>query len=334
MDLDPRRECRCQVKATRWSRRAALAVVHFRRVAVQLVITGLLGGAAISAGAAVFTTDFDRVTVLPALAGNPPDQDWRVHGVVTPVKNEGPCDASWAFAVTGLVEGDHAIRTGTLPSLSEQELLDCTDSRSACTGGSPIAAMRTLIARGGLATEAAYPYKAVAGICKPSAAIATIPGAGRVPPGDEVSLQNYVARGPVLALINESPAVDSYRGGIFAGPCSSTDPTQAVLIVGYATNAGVDYWIVKNSLGTSWGSSGYIYMVRHENICGIANFALAVSNDPLPPPIAPAIPTPTLNRWGIGLLLIGLAALAFLSRRRHDVRKSADVFIEPGARKR
>jgi hypothetical protein len=180
-----------------------------------------------------------------------------------------------------------------------------------------------LIARGGLTNEAAYPYKAVAGICKASTAVATIPGAGRVPPGDEASLQNYVAKGPVLALINESPAVDSYRGGIFTGPCSETDPTQAVLIVGYGTNGGVDYWIVKNSLGPSWGSSGYIFMVRHENICGIANFALAVSDDPLPPPIAPAIPTPTLNPWGIGLLPIGLAVLALLSLRRHSALKFA-----------
>ncbi|HJU21638.1 MAG TPA: C1 family peptidase [Casimicrobiaceae bacterium] len=310
------------------------AVVRFRSVAARLVIGGLLGGSAISASGVVFTTDYDRMTVLPVLSGNPADQDWRVHGVVTPVKNEGPCDASWAFAVTGLVEGDSAIRTGSLSSLSEQELLDCTDSGSACTGGSPIAAMRTLIARGGLATEAAYPYKAVAGICKATTAIATIPGAGRVPPGDEVSLQNYVDRGPVLALINESPAVDSYRGGIFTGPCNATNPTQAVLIVGYATNAGVDYWIVKNSLGPSWGASGYIYLVRHENICGIANFAVAVSNDPLPAPIAPAVPTPTLNQWGTGLLLVGVAALASLSLRGWGVRKFARVFIPSDTRDR
>lgn len=321
------------MKAVRRSHPFAVDVVRFQRAAV-IVVAALLAAAAVSARAVVFTTDYDRVTVLPALAGNPPDQDWRVHGAVTPVKNEGPCDASWAFAVTGVVEADHLIRAGTLPNLSEQELLDCTAPGSTCSGGSPIAAMRTVIARGGLATEAAYPYKAVAGICKASTPVATIPGAGRVPPGDEISLQNYVARGPVLALINESPAVDGYRGGIFTGPCSATDPTQAVLIVGYATSGGVDYWIVKNSLGTSWGSSGYILMARHENLCGIANFALAISNDPLPPPMAPAIPTPALNGWGIGLLLIGLAAFAFLSLRRHDVRRLARLLIRRGARDR
>ena len=282
---------------------------------LRLLVAGLLAGAAISARAVVSTADYDRVTVLPALTGNPSDQDWRAHGAVTPVKNEGTCDASWAFAVTGLVEGDHLIRTGTLLSLSEQELLDCTGARSGCGGGSPVAAMRALIARGGLAKASAYPYTARRGTCQASTAVATIPGAGRVPPSDEVSLQNYVARGPVLALIDESPAVDSYRGGIFTGPCSNNNPTQAVLIVGYATTGSGDYWIVKNSHGTAWGASGYIYMARHQNLCGIANFALAVSNDPLPPAAASAVPTPTLGAWGLGSLVLGFAVLGFVMLR-------------------
>ena len=61
-------------------------------------------------------------------------------------------------------------------------------------------------------------------------------------------------------------------------------------------------------------------MSRNNNDnCGIASFALAVSNDPLPPPIAPAIPPiPTLNAWALGCLLLGFAALGFLTLRRTD----------------
>ena len=298
----------------------ARPVACAQRIALRLVIGGLLAGAAFSAGAVVFTTDFDRVTVLPALTSGPASQDWRAHGAVTPVKNEGGCDASWAFAVTGLVESDHFIRAGTLLDLSEQELIDCTGSGSGCRGGSPIDAMRTLIAKGGLAGEASYPYTARAGVCKASTAVATIPGAGRVPPGDEVSLEGYVDQGPVLALIDASqPSFASYKGGVYNEPACRTDnPTRAVLIVGYGTISGQDYWIVKNSLGTSWGASGYIFMSRNNNNnCGIASFALAVSNDPLPPPAAPAIPDPTLSAWALGFLLLGFAALGFLTLRRH-----------------
>jgi C1A family cysteine protease len=287
-------------------------------LALRVFIAGFLAAAAVDAGAVVFTTDFDRLTVLPVLTGNAPDQDWRAHGAVTPVKNEGACDASWAFAVTGLVEADHFIRAGTLFSLSEQELVDCTGSGSGCGGGSPIAALRTVIAKGGLTNEPAYPYTARAGTCKAVIPLATIPGAGRVPPGDEVSLQNYVARGPVLALVDANAAFDLYHGGIFNGPCSNaSNPTRAVLIVGYATTIGGDYWIVKNSIGAAWGSAGYIYMARHQNLCGIANFALAISNDPLPQQIAHAIATPTLSGWAVGLLALGFVALGFVALRGH-----------------
>jgi hypothetical protein len=45
-----------------------------------------------------------------------------------------------------------------------------------------------------------------------------------------------------------------------------------VLIVGYTD----DYWIVKNSLGVSWGEGGYFEIVRGQNACGIADYALRV----------------------------------------------------------
>ena len=286
--------------------------------AVRLVIAALLAGAALRASAVVYTTDYDRLTVLPALTSNGGDVDWRSKGAVTPVKNEGSCDASWAFGVTGMVEGDHLIRASQLFNLSEQELLDCTGAASGCRGGSPIAALRTVIAKGGLAATAAYPYTAREEACHhPLTPVATITGAGRVPPGDEISLQSYVARGPVLALVDASAAFDSYKGGILTGPCSDHNPTQAVLIVGYTTGGG-GYWIVKNSRGRSWGSQGYIYMARGTNLCGIANFAVAVSNDPLPSPAVPASPVaaPTLTAWASWILLLGVAALGFAALRR------------------
>ncbi len=314
-------DCRRTAKAIRGTRVAAAPVARAQRIALRLVMGGLLAGAAFSAGAVVLTTDYDRVTVLPALTSGPASVDWRTKGVVTPVKNEGGCDASWAFGVTGLVESYNAIRAGMLHSLSEQELLDCSGAGSGCSGGSPIDALRTLIAKGGLTTEASYPYTARAGVCKVSIAVATIPGAGRVPPGDEVSLAGYLTQGPVLALIDASqPSFNSYKGGVYNEPACRTDhPTRAVLIVGTGTLNGQDYWIVKNSQGASWGASGYIFMSRNNNNnCGIASFALAVSNDPLPPPIAPTTPPiPTLSARALGFLLLGVAALGVLMLRRH-----------------
>ena len=281
-----------------------------RQAWLRFAMATCLTTMSIGARAAVDITDYDRLVLLPALSGNPGDQDWRAHGAVPPVKNEGDCDASWAFAVAALVEGSDFIRTGTLKNVSEQELLDCTGSGSGCSGGSPVSALRTVVARGGLASNASYPYTARQSSCKAAVPVATVPGAGRVPPGDEASLQNYVARGPVLALVNDqNPAFDSYHGGIFAGPCDGA-PTQAVLIVGYTT----DYWIVRNSRGTAWGVQGYMLLARNQNACGIANFAIAVSDDRLPTPIVP--PVPTLGTSPIAYLALALATIGLITLRR------------------
>jgi hypothetical protein len=90
-----------------------------------------------------------------------------------------------------------------------------------------------------------------------------------------------------------------------------------VLIVGYTP----DYWIVRNSRGTAWGVAGYIYMARNQNLCGIANFAIAISDDPLPPPIVP--PVPALSASVIACLALVLAMLGLVTLRRPREQRSS-----------
>ena len=57
-------------------------------------------------------------------------------------------------------------------------------------------------------------------------------------------------------------------------PVEFFEVNHAMVIVGYGTENNNDFWIVKNSWGTSWGENGYIRMARNrENNCGIASFA-------------------------------------------------------------
>ncbi|KAK7605217.1 hypothetical protein V9T40_007075 [Parthenolecanium corni] len=207
--------------------------------------------------------------------------DWRQSGAVTPVKNQGQCGSCWAFSTTGSLEGQHFRKTGKLVSLSEQNLIDCSTNfgNSGCEGGMMDSSFSYIKANKGIDTEKSYPYEAKEDICRynPAVSGATDTGFVHIPEGDEEKLKIAVATvGPVSVAIDASQvSFQFYSSGVYyERRCDPTELDHAVLVVGYGTENGQDYWLVKNSWGRSWGDAGYIKMARNmNNNCGIASDA-------------------------------------------------------------
>jgi cathepsin L len=190
------------------------------------------------------------------------DVDWRGKAV-TPVKNQGQCGSCWAFSATGAMEGFSATKKGSLPNLSEQQLVDCSGStgNQGCNGGWPSWAI-TYASRQGSCSQSAYPYTGRQGSCRQCSS--TFKPSGAPTGSSENTLVAQLNNFPVSVAVDASGGFQSYRGGVFSGPCGSA-LNHAVLAVGYTGS----YYIVKNSWGTSWGSGGYIMMARGKNLCGI-----------------------------------------------------------------
>uniref|UniRef100_M8B4D7 Oryzain alpha chain n=1 Tax=Aegilops tauschii TaxID=37682 RepID=M8B4D7_AEGTA len=206
--------------------------------------------------------------------------DWRKKGAVGPVKNQGSCSSAWAFAATATIEGINQIVTGDMIPLSAQELLDCTSryGNDGCDGGLALHAFEFIIHNRGIASEEDYPYQASQNRCDPEkqkSRVVTIDGYENVPSNSEKSLQKAVANQPIVAMIMVSDSFASYAGGIFNGDCEfKGSVNHEVVVIGYGTGDGNDYWIVRNSWGASWGENGYIRMKRNieasSGMCGIA----------------------------------------------------------------
>ncbi|BFZ16153.1 hypothetical protein BsWGS_19192 [Bradybaena similaris] len=210
----------------------------------------------------------------------PASVDWRTKGYVTPVKDQLGCGSCWAFSTTGSVEGQHFKATGELVSLSESNLVDCSRKygNHGCQGGWMDNAFKYIIHNKGIDTEASYPYKPEEEKCKFTRASvgATISSYKDVLSGSEDALQSAVAEiGPVSVAIEVLDSFTLYAGGVYDdSTCSSKDLDHAVLVVGYGSESGRDYWIVKNSWAATWGDKGYILMSRNKNNqCGIATAA-------------------------------------------------------------
>jgi len=212
----------------------------------------------------------------------PDSVDWRTQGYVTPIKDQGQCGSCWAFSAVASLEGQHFKAATKLVSLSEQNLVDCSRKygNMGCDGGLMDQAFAYIKDNKGIDTEDSYPYHAVDQKCKfnPATVGATDTGFVDISSGDEDALTNAIATiGPISVAIDASQdSFQFYSDGIYSDDyCSSEDLDHGVTAVGYGSlGQDQDYYIVKNSWGTSWGNQGYILMARNKNnMCGIATAA-------------------------------------------------------------
>uniref|UniRef100_A0A0C9RW92 TSA: Wollemia nobilis Ref_Wollemi_Transcript_9441_2227 transcribed RNA sequence n=1 Tax=Wollemia nobilis TaxID=56998 RepID=A0A0C9RW92_9CONI len=231
----------------------------------------------------------------------PKSVDWREKGAVTGVKDQGSCGSCWAFSAIAATEGINQIVTDDLISLSEQELVDCdTSYNEGCNGGLMDYAFEFIISNGGIDSEKDYPYTAYDGSCdtyRKNAHVVTIDSYEDVPENDELSLKKAAAGQPISVAIEASGrAFQFYESGVFASSCG-TQLDHGVTLVGYGSENGADYWIVKNSWGASWGEKGFIRMQRNikspNGMCGIAMEAsYPIKNGVNPPNPGPSPPSP------------------------------------------
>jgi len=255
--------------------------------------------------------ELDRTTV-------PASYDAKALGMVTSVKNQGSCGSCVAFAAHGQHE-TAMVKAGAKLSgldLSEQHLVDCgysLDGANGCNGASPHIYNQFLHQNSGGQSlhESDYPYLGQNPKlnCNAANKISKWNSGAKITKATwdysctETKLKSLIAtKGAVLVGIHASDtSFSSYKSGVWNGCTSGAQSNHAVLAVGYGTENGKDYWLIKNSWGTNWGDSGYIKIQRGTNHCNVGNVCVwseATKNgDAAPAPTAAPTTQPPLNMW-------------------------------------
>jgi len=210
----------------------------------------------------------------------PESVDWRDNNAVTPVKDQGQCGSCWAFSTTGSLEGIYAIQTGELVSFSEQQLVDCDNFKHGgkdhgCNGGMMDNAFSWIHDNDGLCSEESYPYIGETEKCESTCdnlPKSQIQSWVNIASNDQ-ALMTAIAQQPVsFAIEADQKDFQFYQSGVLTSECGTT-LDHGVLVIGYGSENGEDYYLVKNSWGTSWGDEGYIKLGRglqyNDGQCGI-----------------------------------------------------------------
>jgi len=207
------------------------------------------------------------------------------------VRDQAQCGSDWAFSATEAYESRLCVEFGKSVDLSEEDTLTCSgiDDDFGCGGGHVDYAMYWMQKRG-VVTGGDYQEK---GTCKPytlapgfahpwyktpPCTYTCVPDysksyeADKIKGGDVLSIQSGVEQimaalvkgGPLSTAFHVYADFLTYKSGVYQHHTGKYLGGLAVLIIGYGTEDGKDYWLVKNSWNVSWGADGFFKIAHGE----------------------------------------------------------------------
>lgn len=210
----------------------------------------------------------------------PTEVNWWTQNVVTAVKDQGRCGSCWAHAATETLESHVAINSGELYVLSTQQLVSCSPNShdcggwGGCAGSTAELAYTYLTNIGGQVQEWSFPYVSYMGTTNGTCTwnnsgddlppTVSIDGFVKLTSNNATAVMTALANVGPLAVNVAAAAWMDYESGIYDG-CGydNVEIDHVVELVGYGSEDGQDYWLIRNSWSAGWGEAGFIRLKRN-----------------------------------------------------------------------
>jgi len=123
------------------------------------------------------------------------------------------------------------------------------------------------VAQNGQVLESDYAYEGKQGSCRASQyqSQVKVASVNTVPKHSAADLRAAIAQGPTSVTVEADQSVfQRYTGGVLNSSACGTKLDHAITAVGYGSEGGQNYFIVRNSWSASWGEAGYIKIASQE----------------------------------------------------------------------
>ena len=210
---------------------------------------------------------------------------------VHPIRNQERCGSCWAFAASEALSDRFAIASNGSVNvvLSPEDLVSCDSGDMGCNGGILSQAWKYL-SETGIVSDKCFPYTAGQGQPSPC------PPAGQCAAQGETykkyKAQDYyrlatvqdiqkaiMTNGPVEAGFEVYKSFMAYKSGVYSREWwqfwDELMGGHAIKIIGWGVQDGVEYWLIANSWGTTWGLDGFFKIKRGVNECQIESTVYA-----------------------------------------------------------